>query len=120
MDKIDNGKYSVLLRDDYLIELDKVRGSSERDICIQNAILEYLALPENVRERETEKQTIHVMRSADAHRDYTMVLDIVYIPDEIVERLLPHNVYGGVDLDRNLNTAIRLWLQARKVENLKV
>ena len=120
MDKIENGKYSVLLRDDYLKELQKVRGSTERDVCIQNAFVEYLALPEGARYRETEKQTVHVTSAADVQRDYTMVLDIVYIPDEIVERLLPHSVYGEVGLDRNVNTALRLWLQARNVGNLRV
>jgi hypothetical protein len=60
MDKIESGKYSVFLRSDYLAELHSIRGPSERDICIQNAILEYLALPEEARNEETERQTIHI------------------------------------------------------------
>jgi hypothetical protein len=120
MDRIESGKYSVFLRSDYLRELHRIRGSSERDFCIQTAILEYLALPEDTRYAETERQTIHIAVSVGVARDYTMVLDTASIPDEVAERLLQYNVYGGVDLDKIVNTAIRLWLQARDVQNLKV
>jgi hypothetical protein len=44
-------------------------------------------------------------------------LDRVSIPDNIVGRLEPFDIYG--DLDINVNAAIRLWLQARGVEGLK-
>jgi hypothetical protein len=120
MDKIEDGKYSVFLRKDYLKELHKIRGSSERDNCIQRAILEYLELPDDARRRETERQTIDVLALEGVARDYTMLLDIAHIPDEIAERLLPYYVHSGVDLDRMVNTAIRLWLQARKIDNLRV
>jgi len=116
MHKIEVGRYAVLIRDDYLGVLHRVPGFSDRDSSIQNAILEYLGLPEDVSDVETENQRIDVLASAEAERSYTMVLVNVHIADDIVERLLDHSTYGITDLDRNVNAAIRLWLVSRGVE----
>jgi hypothetical protein len=111
------GKYSALLRDDYLPHINRLREGRGRDSCIEEAILEYVALSEEIRDRETERQEVSITVSAGAEREYHMLADQILIPDNVVGRLEPFDIYG--DLDVNLNAAIRLWLETRGVEGLR-
>jgi len=118
MNRLSDGKYAARLRVDYLSRLQEIRREADRDICIQNAILEYLALPDEVRDRETESQKLEFMRWSGAPApDHPPIVDQILIPDALVARLQPCDIYG--DLDINLNAAIRLWLQARDLEGLE-
>lgn len=115
--RIKQGLYYVMLRDDYLRELENIRGDCERDICVQNAILEYLALAESIRDRAYEDQRLPFLRGATTppHPTHIAVHHIA-IPDELIARIA--SAHGAYDIDRAINASIRLWLQARNVSEL--
>jgi len=107
MTRIEKGKYSVLIRDDYLAKLP-----SDRDDSIQQAIRFFLLDCSAVQQREaTNKQRVHIMRSADAKPEFYMWLQHINVPDEVVEDLKESAKYA--DLDRILNAAIKLWLRSQ-------
>ncbi len=112
------GKYTVMLRDDYLDRIPRVSGSSDRDKCIQQAIEEYITLPEEVRDRETEKQTMRILYPEEGTPEYLMLVDLVLIPEELIERLTEIEDPRYRDMDRIINTAIRLWLEKRGVQEV--
>ncbi len=119
MDRLDKGKFEVLLRDDYLTHIQGVSGGRDLDSCIREAVEQYLALPKHVRDRETKRQRARIAGSAEAEPEYHMAARNILIPDQVVERLKlePSDIYG--DLDLNLNAALRLWLQIRGGEELE-
>ncbi|HTY22648.1 MAG TPA: hypothetical protein VMC85_05930 [Desulfomonilaceae bacterium] len=119
MNRLDKGKFEVLLRDDYLTDIQRFSGGRDLDSCIREAIEQYLALPKHVRDRETKRQQVRITSSAEAEPEYHMAARHILIPDQVVEKLKlePHDIYG--DLDRNLNAALRLWLQIRGGEELE-
>lgn len=118
MNRLANGRYSAVLRGDYIDHLDRICSDTTRDICIQNAILEYLALPDEVINRETARQRLQfVTWSGEPAPAYRTLVEQILIPDDLVGRLQPFDDYD--DLDMNLNAAIRLWLQSREVIGLE-
>ena len=107
MTRIEKGKYSVLIRDDYLARLP-----SDRDASIQQAIRFFLGHCSAAKQRAaTNKQRVHIMRPADANPEFYMWLQHIKVSDEVVEELKESVKYN--DLDRILNAAIKLWLRDR-------
>ena len=116
MNKLEDGKYTMMLRDDYRHHLQSVRGGTTWDSCIQEAMLQYMRMPEDLRYRETDRQRVGIWQPTGAAREYHMVIDTVLVPDELVERF---RELGEGDVDQALNTAIRLWLESRDVQGIE-
>jgi hypothetical protein len=118
LNRIESGRYSALIRGDYLRELGIVRGDRERDRCIQEAIEYFLGLPPEERRRATTAQRVRITFPEGFEPDYHMWLEIVSIPDELAEKLANSMAY--VDSTKTLNAAIRLWLEKKEgVEGFK-
>ncbi|AFM26813.1 hypothetical protein [Desulfomonile tiedjei] len=104
MTRVEKGKYSALIRGDYLAKLP-----SDRDKSIQASILHFLELPSAQRKEATDKQRVHIIFPAEVPPDYLMWLQHIKVPDELVKELEGSVKYN--DLDRILNAAIKLWLR---------
>jgi hypothetical protein len=118
MNKMEAGKYSELIRGDYLRQLEIVRQGRVRDRCIQEAIEYFLGLPQDEQRKEAMVQRVMILHPEGFEPDYYMWLDILSIPDELAEKLEKSDVY--YDSTKKLNAAIRLWLERKGgVEELK-
>jgi len=109
---MDQGKYSAFIRGDYLQQLGAVRRGRDRDQCIQEAIEYFLSLALEERRRESSAQRVRISHPADAEPDYYMWLEIVSVPDDLVEKLERSDVY--IDSTKALNAAIRVWLERKE------
>lgn len=112
MNRMEAGKYSALIRGDYLEKLGTGRGGKDRDECIQEAIDFFLGLSPEERRRAATAQRVRISFPADFEPDYYMWLEIVSVPDELAERLEKSVAY--VDSTKILNAAIRVWLENKE------
>ena len=113
MERMEKGKYSGMVRQDYLQHLESVRRGTEKDQCIQEAIEYFLNLDLAERRREAAAQRVRITHAAGSEPDYYMMLDIISMPDDLEKRLEASDV--PVDTTKALNAAIRLWLEGRRV-----
>lgn len=114
MKKAEDGRYDILLRQDYLEPLEIVQSNLDRDSRIQQATELYLALPEGRRYEETQRQDVRISWPEGTDPEHHMMPQCVHLSDDLIEKLEPLNSYT----DAGVNAAIRLWLQSRGVEGL--
>jgi len=118
MNRMDKGKYSAFIRGDYLKQLGTGRGGRDRDQCVQDAIEYFLGLAPEERRREATAQRVRISHLEGVEPDYYMWLEIVFVPDDLAEKLQKSDVY--VDSTKALNAAIRLWLERKEgIKGLK-
>jgi hypothetical protein len=117
MTKEESGRYSALVRGDYLAEFGKVGGDLDRDQRIQQAVARFLVLPREQRRREALAQGVRILHAEGAQPEYYMWLLIISLPDELAGKLIGSERY--LDSDKLLNAAIRLWLQEQGITGLK-
>jgi hypothetical protein len=116
MNRLEDGHYAIMLRDDYRYHFMSACRGTTRDSCVQEAMLQYMQLPEDLRYRETDRQRVGIWQPMGADLEYHMVIDTVAVPDDLAERF---RELGEGDVDQALNTAIRLWLESRGVQGLE-
>ena len=118
MNRMESGRYSTLIRGDYLRQLGIVGRDKERDRCIQEALEYFLGLSPEERRRAANAQRVRISFPENFEPDYSMWWEIVSIPDELAEKFEKSVAY--VNSTKTLNAAIRLWLEKKEgVEGLK-
>jgi len=111
MTRVERGKYTALIRGDYLNLL-----GTDKDVGINSAIKEFPDLPFEKRREAVENQRARITFAAAARRDYEMWLDIFNVDDDFVSKL--EQSYRYDSLDRILNAAIKVWLR-KQGKNVK-
>jgi hypothetical protein len=115
MKRLEDGSYEIFIREDYLQSLNKVRGGLDRDSCIQEAMEQYLALPEGKRHEETQRQDVRISWPEGTDPRHYMLRKQVSLSGDVIGKIKPIDNYT----DQSVNAAIRLWLQSKGIEDLR-
>lgn len=115
MKKLEDGKYEIRLSEDYLKPLGRARGGLDEDSCIQEAIEQFLALPEGKIHEETQKQSVLSSWPEGTDPRPYMVTRHIRLSDDLIKKFEPLSNYT----DKSINAVIRLWLLSKGIKDLR-
>ncbi len=104
MKRVEDGRYDIFLRQDYMGPLGRAQSNLDRDSRIQEAIELYSALPESKRYEETQRQDVRISWPEGTDPECHMMPQYVHLSDDLIEKIEPINSYT----DKSINAAIRL------------